>query len=129
MRMTTAIEVGLLVQVITTTKHKRLINKIDLIKNDDMWLCRAETLIKDISTSLRSLSCSERRAFIHSLRNCNVGELVKLMGGIDNVLKKRAWLRTLPGLTSDLSKADAHLDQLFFHACKLHIPKYPVRNR
>lgn len=126
MRMTTEREVGLLLQVIVTTKHHRFLKKVDLIGSDEIWSCRAETIIKDISKSLRPLSHSERREFIKSLRKCNVAELIKLMGGVETVLNNRAWLSTLPGLTSDLSKADSHLDQLFYHACRFRIPKYPA---
>lgn len=132
MRMSTERQICSLLQMILTTNHSRLLKKIDLIKNDDIWVCRAKYLIKELSVTLRSFNCPDRRRIIRSLKKCSIKDLVIVMGGEYSVMSKREeWLISLPGFTFDLSESDLllyaeeYLDQLFFHASRLHLPKYP----
>jgi hypothetical protein len=125
MRMTKAREIGLLLQVISNTKEKRLLKKIDSIQSkDDIWVARSVAFIKAISANLRSLKKDKRRKFIKLLKECDVSGLVSLLGGISIVMRSQSWLATLPGLTSDSPVASDQLDLVLRAACGLKIPKH-----
>jgi hypothetical protein len=123
--MTKAREIGLLLQVISNTKEKRLLKKINSIQStDDIWVARSVAFIKAISANLRSLKKDKRRKFMKLLKECDVSGLVSLLGGISIVMRSQSWLATLPGLTSDSPVAIDQLDLVLRAVCGLKIPKH-----
>jgi hypothetical protein len=123
--MTKALEIGLLLQVISNTKEKRLLKKINSIQStDDIWVARSVAFIKAISANLRSLKKDKRRKFMKLLKECDVSGLVSLLGGISIVMRSQSWLATLPGLTSDSPVAIDQLDLVLRAVCGLKIPKH-----